>query len=51
MSACEHASYEEMSTVLFVSGHLTVMERESGVTSIMLRHLQVLMEDSEAYGW
>ena len=28
-----------------------IMAGETGVTTIMLHHLQELMEDAEAYGW
>ena len=50
--AGQSAIYEEMSSVLFVNGYLTVMAEElEEVKSHMLRHLQELMADEKAYGW
>ena len=46
----EHTIYTDMSAVLFVNGYLTVMAGESeGVKPNMLRHLQEVVKDSEAY--
>ena len=46
------AVYEELSSMAFVNGYLTVMAREpEQVTCKMLLHLQELMEDEEAYSW
>ena len=48
----EPTIYEEMSAALFVNGYLMVMAGQSeAVKPIMLRHLQELVEDSDAYRW
>ena len=44
--------YEELDSMTFVNGYITVMAKESEhVKSRMLVHLQELMEDGEANGW
>ena len=44
--------YDQLSSIAFVNGYLTVMFREPPyVKALMLDHLQELMEDSEHYGW
>ena len=46
------AVYEELDSMAFVNGYLTVMGRETHhVKSKMLSHLQERMEDGESYGW
>ena len=36
----------------FIDGYITVMNRESlPIKTLMLAHLQELMEDGERYGW
>ena len=46
------AVYEEMSSILFVNGYLTIKgEKTEEVKGHMLQHLQDLMEDAEAYSW
>ena len=51
-SAGQPAVYEEMNSVLFVNGYLTVMVDESEeLKPHMLRHLQELIGDDKAYGW
>ena len=42
------AIYEELNTVLYVNGYITVLMEE--VKEHMLQYLQELMEDAEAYG-
>ena len=46
------ASYEELSTPLFVHGYLIVMRGEEGaVRKKMASHLEELMSDVEPNGW
>ena len=46
------AIYDQLSSMAFVDGYLTVMAREPPhIKYIMLNHLQELMEDSEWYRW
>ena len=41
----QHAIYDEMSTMLFVNGYLTVMRQETEVVKgQMLQHFQKLMD-------
>ena len=54
MRSCtgEPAVYEEMGSMAFVNGYITVMAVEMDSTKVsILLHLQELMEDREAYGW
>ena len=47
----EPAVYEEMDSMAFVNGYITVMAGETESTKFrMLIHLQEFMEDGEAYG-
>ena len=44
--------YEHISTMAFVDSYITVMAKEShNIKTLMLCHLQELMEDGECYGW
>ena len=46
------AIYDQLSSMAFVDGCITVMSTESPhIKVIMLTHLQELMEDWEHYGW
>ena len=44
--------YWEMSLALFINGYLSVLAEESDTSkTVMLQHLQELLEDTEVYGW
>ena len=44
--------YEQLSSMAFVNGYLTVMLRETPhIKALMLDYIQELMEDGERYGW
>ena len=44
--------HEDLSSLAFVNGYLSVMALESqNIKARMLTHLQEIMEDGEAYGW
>ena len=46
------ATYEQLCTMAFVNGYLTVRLRElPHIQALVLDHLQELMEDGEHYGW
>ena len=45
-------SYENISSMAFVDGYITVINREPlPIKKLMLAHLQELKEDGEHYGW